>query len=103
MFERIAVDRDHCGWCGEYGPVAVLYGVGDLAGHGVVGCEKCIRAAGKAAELLRVPRQAKASKGKATPKKARKPPVGQPEPVTAYRRPGEHEVGSLIPAAADRS
>ncbi len=103
MFEKVGVGRGSCQFCRAYGPVAVLYAeqpnhVGDA-----VTCERCIRAAQKAAELLRVLRQAKAPKGKATPKKARRPPVGQPEPVTAYRRPGEHEVGSLIPAADDRS
>jgi len=69
MFETIGVGREHCHFCGEYGPVAELYSLVDPLENNVPACEKCIRAAVKAADLLKVLRQAKAK----PPKKARTP------------------------------
>ena len=69
MFETIGVGREHCHFCGEYGPVAELYSLVDPPENNVPACEKCIRAAVKAADLLKVLRQAKAK----PPKKARTP------------------------------
>ncbi len=99
MFERIGVERGHCTFCGTWGPCAVLYGAGDTAMQGVQGCEPCLTAVHKAADLLRTLRVARAPKAKATPKKSRKPRTGQPEHAAPYQGPSKHEVGSLVPLA----
>ncbi len=92
MFERIGIGTGHCHFCGGYGPVAVLFKVGAGVGADVEACEKCIRAAVKAADLLKVLRAAKAkppkkarNQGKKAPAASRSAPVAA-APIGPYDR-----------------
>jgi len=98
MFREIGVATGHCSFCGEYGTVAVLRTHAKDGERQVSGCERCWRATGNAANLLRLVRLGKAPKAKANPKKARKRATGHPERSTPYQGPDKHEVSSLVPA-----
>jgi len=103
MFERITTGRDHCMLCGSWGPVAYLP-VKVMPGEvDVAVCERCIRASVKAADLLKLMRDAKDPKRKRTPNKTRKPASEAPRSTEPYRGPSKHEVGSLVPPAEERT
>ncbi len=95
MFERIGIGTGHCDFCGGYGPVAVLQ-CDDLHGKkDVEACERCIRAAVKAAELLGLIRKAKAG----PPKKVRKATKPRVDAHRSDRPAGA--VSSLVPPSED--
>ncbi len=92
MFERIGIGTGRCIFCGGWGTVAVLATHEDYRTDAVEADEKCIRAAQKAAELLKTIRMAKSPKAKKAPSKARKSRTSQPSesaghPDAASTRP----------------
>jgi hypothetical protein len=91
VFERIGIGTGRCQFCGGWGPVAVLESDVGRQDTNVEACEQCIRAAGKAAELLKVIRAGKAPKPKKAPSKARKPRTGPPKPIAPYSDEVDHE------------
>jgi hypothetical protein len=103
MFREIGIATGRCHFCATWGTVAVLAAPGVAAPYQVKGCEKCWRATGNAATLLRVVRLGRSPKAKAAPKKPRRRATGQPSETTAYQGPAKHEVSSLVPPAEERS
>ncbi len=103
MFREIGIATGHCGFCREYGTVAVLVAALGEREEKVPGCERCWRATGNAANLLRLVRLGKSPKAKATPKKNRKPGRGQPSAIQAHRDGPEHGEGSSLASVADAS
>jgi len=91
MFERIGIGTGHCQFCGTYGPVAVLAADDPGVRPEVESCERCIRAAVKAADLLKVLRQAKAK----PPKKARN--RAQSRQTAPLPHPSPEHTSSLVP------
>ena len=87
MFERIGIELAHCNFCGTYGRAAVLFSESGREAHDVTACERCLRAAGKAAELLKTIRDAKSPKAKKAPSKTRKPATSHPRPKTGHPEP----------------
>ena len=93
MFERIGVGTGRCDFCGTYGLIAVLQHADGNPGENVEACERCIRAAQKAADLLKVLRQAKAK----PPKKARNRAQSRASGPLPHPRP--QDTTSLVPQA----
>ena len=92
MFERITIGRAHCGFCGTWGLVAVLDAPNEKPPVEVATCERCIRAAVKAADLLALVRKAKAPPPKKARNRAQSPAKGD------LRPPPASAVSSLVPA-----
>ena len=91
MFERIGIGTGHCQFCGTYGPVAVLAADDPGVRPEVESCERCIRAAQKAADLLKVLRQAQAK----PPKKIRNRAQSRASGPLPHPRP--QDTTSLVP------
>ncbi|SRR6266705_5205156 len=91
MFERFEVTRARCWFCGTYGPVVGLPAKGTGTDESVDACERCLRATGKAADLLTLIRKAKAP----PPKKARK--GSQSRASDPPLHPAKEAVSSLVP------
>src|SRR2546426_30695 len=91
MFEAITIGRGHCGYCGEWGAVAILDAPHARPPAAVATCERCARATAKAADLLGLIRKAKAP----PPKKARKGPQSRASALPLH--PAKEAVSSLVP------
>ncbi len=100
MFREIGIATGHCDFCGDYGTVALLAVTKPKAFEHVQGCERCWRATGRAADLLRVVRLGKAPKAKHTPKASRSRRRSDPKPAAGHPSGVEHEGGTTVPLAA---
>ena len=102
MFDVIGVTRGHCEFCGQYQELAVLPEYPEENGHDTRGCERCWRAAHKAADLLALLRVAKAPKGKAIPKKPRRRAIGQRSAIAEPSDDSRHGVPVDVREPFDR-
>ena len=95
MYEQITLERGHCTLCGTWGQCISLPLRNQRRESSTLTCERCLRAGMKAADVLKVLREAKVK----PPKKVRKGRKSRASGPPLH--PAKERVSSLIPPVED--